>query len=139
MAEGPGSAFIEASHDYLTHAGDAKLSTYLYLGTEVKDIVNARDALVHELTRDVKVMLATAEAWCKMVAKAGARGLASTVAAQKETAVMIVDNTQSCQLAAVTAACHMARTLVFLGDENQVIDIVQPNYRRTLWVSRDNP
>jgi len=52
---------------------------------------------------------------------------------------MIVDNTQSCQRAAVTAACHLARSVVFIGDENQVIDIVQPNYRRTPWVSRDNP
>ena len=139
LAEGPESAFVAALYDYVIQAGMAKMSAWAYTNTEVKDVVNARDALVHELTKDVKVLLATADAWCKMVAKAGARGLARTVVSQKEIAVMIVDNTQSCQLAAVTAACHMARTLVFLGDENQVIDIVQPNYRRTPWVSRDNP
>jgi len=135
LAEGPRSAFTEAIHNYLIHAGSAKLSAYLYISTEVKDVVNARDALVHELTTDVKVLLATADAWCKMVAKAAASGLAKTVAAQKETAVMIVDETQSYQLAAVTAACHLARSVVFLGDENQVIDMVQPNYRRTPRVS----
>jgi len=48
---------------------------------------------------------------------------------------MIVDNTQSCQRAAVTAACHLARSVVFIGDENQVIDIVQPNYRDAVGVS----
>ena len=34
LAEGPRSAFIDATHNYLTHAGNAKLSAYLYISTE---------------------------------------------------------------------------------------------------------
>lgn len=50
-----------------------------------------------------------------------------------------MDEAQSYIIPTVLAACYNAATVVFLGDENQSIDFVQPSYTRTPWVSVDNP
>ena len=133
-----GSFASTAVDDYVRASVLAKTAAQDYLNTEVRDVINARTSIVEEIVRGVKVVLATADAWCKLQAGQSS-GISKTAISQKQIQVLIMDEAQSYIIPTVLAACYNAATVVFFGDENQSIDFVQPSYTRTPWVSVDNP
>ena len=124
--------------DYLQKSSIAKLKAQTYLIAEVSDVINNYGQVMAEVAESVTVVLSTCDAWCKLQAQQSS-GISKIAASQKKVKVLIMDEAQSYTLPAVLAACHMAETVVFFGDENQSIDVVQPNYTRTPWVSFEDP
>ena len=135
---GQGPAASACADAYLKFSSSAKRAAQIYVLSVVNDRIKTHGPMVAELVKSVTVVISTCDAWCKLHAKRSS-WLSKAAMSQKKVQVLIMDDAQRYTVPAVLAACHMAETVVFLGDENQSVDVVPPHYTRTPWVSLDDP
>ena len=105
---------------------------------EVQDINGNYATLVETIGDPVRIVLSTADAWCKFTSKCMG-GACAHVLKSKVIHVAVLDEGQAYDVDQACACLAKLRTAAVFGDQHQVLDQFQfPRYTRTPWVSADS-
>ncbi len=104
--------------------------------THLLTIMEARPHIVKELLQQVRLVVATTDVWAKWQAGM-VTGEMRRALRELTPVAAFIDEVESCVLEQILACCTIQslRTIIFVGDENQNIERVNPNYTRTPWVN----
>jgi hypothetical protein len=113
--------------------------------TEITELVNKPDGILQDLGSHVRVVLSTADAYAKFLAK-HSRTSGARILREKTVDVAILDEAQAYELDQVMACIaapgpgdNKVKTVAFAGDPNQVIISHFPRWTRAPWISDETP
>ena len=114
----------------LDQVRDSLSSYFLFLNSCIK---SKKGGIIADLVQDVRIVVATADAWCKF--KAGyTKGTIARCLQDKKPVAGFLDECESYGLLQTLAtASQEFQTLVFSGDKNQRLESRSPMYTRSPW------